>query len=471
MTGRTARQIAVCVLVAGGACSVLPIAPADRAATLSWALLVGLFGGVTAALVAGPRAARGRVHVAAIVSAIGGVLLQTLILGQTPRLPMALVLASAAALAVEGTRWTLKLHPGSARWIGLLAAVLMLGWYAGFVPGANFGAAARITADLEGPVPAEYGFDGGIYAKTHELNRSGTPYYEAFVEAVLGDTRLDEDTLSSKLSVRIPGVFVLWRVLPARDTADLLRWGLLALSLGMVPAYLGAVRLWGAGLAMLTAATYLAVLTFYITDPRWLLFQEPWAALAVLLLVVAMLARRHKLAALAFVGAVFMRETALMFAPVLLSSLDLRKPFDRRFWPLWAGVAGAVGVIVVHYLQVQVPASGGSGLQLERWVNPSMGALLRALRFGAESSALLHLAVFVLPLSGMVWGAVSKRPIERRRIVGWLSVGSSVFLIVFGSGEWGYYWGPLFLLPMLVVVPAAFDLLRDPRQLTVPMKR
>lgn len=336
----------------------------------------------------------------------------------------------------------------------LLSALVLSGFIGG--PLAAAGAESRRASLSEQPIPEQYAFDGVIYLRTRDLMRQGSPYYQAFRQAIIEDSRLDENALPSPFNFREPFIFYVWKVLPGVLPYHLLVWFFLFGLAMMGCAYLLASTFTGPGPALLAPTALTPYLFFFWWSSTWFTMMEIWAAVFGVAALLA-LARGWRIPSLVLlVAAVATREFMIVLVPAWCVAWWFSSTAEERRASWWFPVlAVAVPVAVLGAHMALAPASGGAAGTAARWLDGSVPRLLEALRF-AWVYAPVGTSLPLLFVGMATAGAALARPRWLQLSMLWAMLAPLLFLLLFSSGQWGYYWGAFYVPLMLGVMPAVF---------------
>lgn len=368
----------------------------------------------------------------------------------------AVVAGAAVALALRA----LVVHGRHvlAQALALTCVVLTASWFAGAVPDRSgaFPLAARLQ-QLPGTLrPEGYAWDGLIYLRTNELMNHGMGYYSAFSTAVVQDSRLDENSLSSYLNYRPPFVFLLWRLLPGEGAASILLWFVVFSLVGLLAAYLLASTLVQPGAALLAPIGLIPFFTYFVwADPPWFTMMDLWAGIFALMAVSALVRRWRVTSLLLLVVAALSREFMLLLIPAWLTAWIGWGGRRRGDWwfPVFS-VLAPVAALGLHFLAVP-PLAGSGGFRVGDWLHGGEESFKRAVQFGWDLLPGLGRPPLWLPVAAVL-AALLALPAWRKTVLSLCVVIPIVFLLVVSKSEYDYYWGAFFSPIMMALVPGVF---------------
>jgi hypothetical protein len=358
--------------------------------------------------------------------------------------------AAAAAVAAGAALLARKWGAPVAAAIALVALLCIAVWAAGFVAGPLAGSPAQSRDYVYGaiPQPERYEFDGSTFLRTYWLMKHGTPYYEAFQQALIDHELLDATFPKSPFNYREPLLFEIWRVLPGSTGADVFRWFVVWSLLAMIAGFVLATRLVDPGVALLAPVLLMRFFAFFWwADRTWFALIESWAGVALVAAVAALLGRKWVWSVALLTLAIAIRELTVVAIPAWIVAWAFLRGERRRLW--WLPVAAVVApaaALGIHLALVPPLAPGGSGVAT--WTHGGLDRLAGALMFGwsrfPHDIAPIGIAVAVLAVLASAFAA----PVWRRAAMLCAVAASLCFLTAFSGGpawmDWGAAFSPLF---------------------------
>ena len=388
---------------------------------------------------------------------------------------MFVLLGSAVSCAVA--LWLSKsARRGRTEWVAaiVLVGAIVGGMWAttGMVNAGAFSGGANSLNQLLavrpelGNTPQDHDYYLRLFYDVHD----GAPYYDSVARIWLADSTGGNGLPVGVTSYRLPTVFYLWLLLPARG--DAIPWGFLVFAtLAAAAGFSIGAQLSRPGVAVLGALT-VAVAYLLLATTTWVTFVDGWGmafsltGIALFIASVRRDSRRLLWAAVAACLAGAVLRELLVYPLVLAAASTLLLPSEKRWretWPWLAGLAcfAAVYAAHIHAIAGRVSPRLGYGF----WLRGGPGHLLATVQF------------FGLYFGGKPWlmpglvmvgiaGAVCVVRTERRLSV-FLVVATTAPLLAFlvfgnggqetASGAVSGYWGILVVPIALALVPLAID--------------
>ena len=381
------------------------------------------------------------------------------------------LIAAGSAYGLNALGSRRELGQQIAGWIAVVALALVFlatGW----------NNASDFRDSLATPVPAgTYAYDAFIYQGAYQAMLHGKSYYQGFLEAASGDSRLIEahdvrngkfyGFVSSPTLMREPWSFYLWRVVAPGGSQGVFLTALIAAAGVLLVTH------WGLQPISRAASLLGPVLVYPILllSCSWMniFFPDLWAGLA-MLASLALLARRNLPAALGFaLAAALFRETLIFWLLALLVYAILRArsaPSGKRDAVFALSAVGIFAALyAVHYVQasqlIAPDINGGTGGFVDRLLISSKASLEG--KFLAPTSYMMWpYGFFRLPGAALaVLGVFGFSTLHRRnRAFTWMAAGYGAFWLVYYAtvGAASSYWGqqvmPFYLLGVAFLVAA-----------------
>jgi hypothetical protein len=315
-----------------------------------------------------------------------------------------------------------------------------------------------------------YRYDSEIYMNVYFNLLDGMPYYQGFVKAAAGDTRIiaENDVRGGKFYgwvyspsfIRMPWTFYLWRVIAPTG-------GLWYVSLALCVLALFVVC-WGLypALSLRAALVPPLLFPFLLMCTAWanMYFPDWWAGLAVLFSVMFQIRKRYIVAGVLALLAGIFRDVALIWLAILLINALVRGwRHGAKWWRLAALYAALMaGFFVLYFWHLRAGAP---------YVAPQPGAGTIGQRLVASAAAGLGQRFFAPAAYMMVpYGTlIGKRALPLFvQLAGWWLVlrrnnaarapvlAFALFWIVFTAtiGAASSYWGQMYM-PVALVGSAA----------------
>lgn len=182
------------------------------------------------------------------------------------------------------------------------------------------------------------------------------------------------------------------------------------------------------------------------------LFTEFWGGFAAVFAIALMARRRWTAAAVAVIAAVALRELMayllLVFLATALASEERREPLRG----LVTAFVGSAVVLGLHFYRAPVTAGVAD---ISAWLHGGIVPLLAAVRFSND-----HMTVGVYPYLALVLalaGAWLTRESRQRALLVAAVAVPLILLATVSAGVWGYYWGPILMVPVLMIAPTALN--------------
>jgi hypothetical protein len=400
------------------------------------------------------------------------------------RADVGLVVAVAAGIVVVaiGARWLAARAPAEkdARARAVLGSIAVAAVATALVLGAW--TSQFRTASTHELARGSYRYDSAIYMNAYFNLLHGMPYYEGFVKAAAGDSRLiaDKSVRNGKFYgwaysasfIRMPWTFYIWRLLA--PTGGLWYVSLLVCVLALFAVWWGMYPVLSARASMIPAVLF----PLLMTCTAWvnMYFPDWWAGLAILLSVMFQIRKRYVLAgAFALLAGIF-RDVALVWLVILLVNALVMSWRAGAEWRRRAALYAAflAGFFVLYFIHLRAGAP---------FVVPQPGALSIAGRLSVSFANSLSQRFFAPAIYMMVaygwlmghhalmmllqvpgWALVLRR--ERPALLPVLAfVG---FWIAFTAtiGATSSYWGQMYT-PIAMVGSAALFAWAAPKSGTV----
>jgi hypothetical protein len=376
-----------------------------------------------------------------------GLMPPTIIVGAVVVLP-GLIGASVARFTPRGSHWPTML-------LVALALTATFVWSSG-VLGGPMQTPLDQTRDRVSrvPQPEQYESDPFIFIKTVDLMREGVPYYSAFQRSWSEDSRL-EGIIPSALNFREPWLFQFWKYLPGSPAGTSILGSYLLLAwISALLCWLTARRFVADGIAMLAGQLIIPIYAGCAFVGLWFTMAEIWSSVLVLGALCLLVRRKYLLSAAVLVCAIAVRELAVVYVPAWTTAWYFGG--ERRRWlpGLMLAFAGPLALLGTHFASAPALQSG-SAPSLGVWLNSTgLSRTLGAISFGGMSPW----ASRVLPLAAVasLIGSASVRDSWLRWTLLYVAVAPVVFLTLFSSGEFAYYWGLMFQPAMISVASLLF---------------
>jgi hypothetical protein len=316
------------------------------------------------------------------------------------------------------------LRPGTARLLLLVLAAATL----------SLVLASRTTR-MTGQVSKTAFTDSDVYDLVVAHLRQGEGYYDS-----LGlELRRNGFATRPVFHWRLPAVSWLAALPPSPYVARAI---LAVLTIIAVKLWIHSLRLQGGLRAMVIGAVFFIPLFMLTLDSKWVLLPEPWVAVLVLLSLAVR--ARHPTAGVACgLGALALRELALLYVLVMLA-FALR---ERRYREALAWSLGVVaffiyfGIHVALVLKHTLPGDASDPNWLRFGGPAHVVACSSYLLLGQGPHGLLAVLT-VLALSGLA----SRRELDRPLVV--VLAYMATFAVV--GKPWNWYWGFIYL-PLLAI--------------------
>lgn len=303
------------------------------------------------------------------------------------------------------------------------------------------------AASIE-PVPEQYGFDAFIFLKTFYLMKRGNNYYQSFRTAIVQDLRISEKPTSVQ-NYRLPTLFWLWRYLLPEDGAYILYLFWLLSALSIICSYFFAKKLVGSSLSLVAPAMLSSYLAFGATT-WWFLMAEYWGVFFAIFALTCYIYDLEIPSIVFATLAVLIRELFL-FLPIamLIGAIYSR---DKKKIALWAcPILIFSAVYIMHYLTLR-PYLKSAPLNVQTWLHGGLGYVISTTQFGMDlftQNLILRIAV---PTAGFV-GALLIPEVDKKISIFCCIALPVLGFLFFGSGQWGNYWGIIYVPIVLICTP------------------
>lgn len=336
-------------------------------------------------------------------------------------------------------------------WVALALVAVAFGLSIGVLPGQVSDATAGVRSEFATEPQAEqYNFDGALFLRTEYLMEHGTPYYDAYIQAFDGDSRL-QGTPPGLFNIRQPWLFWMWRYLPGTAGVKIRGWFAFWALVTAGCGYLLARRFVEPGIALLAPIALCGYLSWPMFS-TWLTLSEFWAGCVAVWFLTAMVYRRWLLGALLMVVAFALRELLLFLVPVYLVWWFAAGRPKKAITGVAIAVLGPFTLLGLHAMWSPVHAQSGGGLAF--WLQGGLPRLIDALRFSGGLVPLSAVLYLLAPVAALA-GALLAKPRWAMALLGAAVLVPVIALAIFSNGQWGYYWGAIAMPSILALVPLA----------------
>lgn len=233
------------------------------------------------------------------------------------------------------------------------------------------------------PLPGKYIFDGHIYLRTLYLMKSGTPYYQSFVQSLT--EKENGFTVTSAFNIRPPFVTILWSVMPPSGLNIIGLFMIFTVVLFFLSYFTVLKDLKDPFLAILTPVI-LSYLFFYGLTANWFTFHEYWAWFFLAAAIWAKQTRQYVVMTVLFIMCLITREHFILVWFLFMMSALVNRDKDDI---IRLGIVFFTALVyyIIHFYMITHnvvihTAETGSSFSVSQWFRGGLPVDETGLQFG-----------------------------------------------------------------------------------------